>query len=135
MKAYSIDLRERIVAAAARGMPKTEIAATFKVSRSTVTRLIARRRRDEHDTLAATPPPGRLRTLPSSQHLALWAQLEANPDATIEAHTRLWNTTHGTALSQWTVGRAIRRLGWTRKKSRWAPPNGTKQPGTRTETG
>jgi transposase len=75
--------------------------------------------------LAAQRPSGRRRTIPPTQHAALWAQLEADPDATIALHTERWNATHGTTLSQWTVGRAIRRLGWTRKKRRWVPPSAT----------
>jgi transposase len=58
----------------------------------------------------------------------LWAQLEANRDATLATHTRLWNEAHGITLSAWTVGRAIRRLGWTYKKRRWVPPNAQSSP-------
>ncbi|MDP9314899.1 MAG: IS630 transposase-related protein [Chloroflexota bacterium] len=125
MKAYSIDLRQRIVAAVERGMARTQVAATFGVSLSTIKRLLARKRRNAADALAATPPPGRSRTIPAAHHAALWAQLEAHPDATIATHTELWNAAQGTAVSQWTVGRAIRRLGWTRKKKRWQPPSAT----------
>ncbi len=128
MKAYSIDLRQRIVAATERGMSKTEVAATFGVSLSTIKRLVARRRRNTTDDLAAKVPPGRRRTILPEQQAALWAQLEANRDATIETHARLWNEVHGTSVSQWTVGRAIRRLGWTYKKRRWVPPNATSRP-------
>ncbi len=123
MKAYSVDLRQRIVAAANRGMPRVEIATTFGVSLSTVQRLVARRRQNAQDDLIAQSPPGRRRTLSPEHHAALWAQLEANADATIEQHTHLWNKTHEAAVSQWTIGRALRRLGWTRKKRRWVPPS------------
>ena len=132
MKAYSLDLRRRIVAAAARGMARAEIAITFGVSLSTIQRLLARQRRNPQDTLAAQTPPGRRRTITPDQHAALWAQLEANRDATIAAHTQLWNATHQTSVSQWTVGRAIRRVGWTRKKRRWEPPSGMRLPELRT---
>ena len=125
MKAYSIDLRQRIVAAVERGMRHNDVAATFEVSRSTIKRLLARKRRNATDELAATPPPGRPRTVQPEHHAAVWAQLEAHPDATIAAHTQLWNAAQGAAVSQWTVGRAIRRVGWTRKKSRWQPPSAT----------
>ena len=117
MKAYSIDLRQRIVAAVERGMRRAEVARTFGVSESTIKRLVARRR-DAADDLTAGRPSGRRRTLTLEQHAALWTQLEANPDATIETHTRFWNQAHGTSVSQWTMGRAIRRLGWTYKKRR-----------------
>ena len=129
MKAYSTDLRQRIVAATERGMAQTEVAATFGVSLSTIKRLVARRRRNTSDDLAAKVPPGRRRTILPEQQAALWAQLEANRDATIETHARLWSEVHGTRVSQWTIGRAIRRLGWTYKKRRWEPPNATSRPG------
>jgi len=99
----------------------------FAVSPSTVKRLLTRRH-NPADDLAATSPPSRRRTIPADQHAALWTQLDAQPDATIAEHTVLWNATYGTSLSQWTIGRAIRRLGWTRKKRRWVPPSGTSRP-------
>ncbi len=135
MKAYSIDLRQRIVAAVERGMPRDEVAATFRVSLSTIKRLLVRKRRNPDDALAATPPPGRPRTIQAEHPAALWAQLAAHPDATIATHTDLWNAAHGATVSQWTVGRAIRRVGWTRKKSRWQPPSVTSRPERRIGNG
>ncbi len=126
MKAYSLDLRQRIVAAATRGMAGAEIATSFGVSLSTVQRLRARKRRDAEDTLAAQPPPGRRRMITPDQHAALWTQLEAHRDATIAVHTQLWNASQATSVSPWTVGRAIRRLGWTRQKRQWVPPSVTR---------
>jgi transposase len=123
MKAYSVDLRQRILAAVDRGMGRAEVAATFGVSLATIKRFVALRRMQPD--LAAQRPSGRRRPIPPTQHAALWAQLEADPDATIALHTERWNATHGTTLSQWTVGRAIRRFGWTRKKRRWVPPSAT----------
>src|SRR4028119_1188024 len=101
MKAYSIDLRQRVVAAVDCGMPKVEVATIFGVSLSTITRLVARRRQDTTDDLAAKAPPGRRRTIPPAQYAALWAQLEANRDATIETHAQLWNAAHRATLSPW----------------------------------
>lgn len=120
MKAYSVDLRERIVAAVESGTPREQVAQTLRVSLSTIKRLLARRRRDAADDLAPRRAPGRPRTIPPEQHAALEAQLAAHPDATVAAHAALWNAAQGTTLSAWTVGRAIRRLGWTYKKTRTA---------------
>ena len=39
---------------------------------------------------------------------------------TLEQHCDLWEQTHGERVSRWTMSRAIKRLGWTRKKSRMA---------------
>ena len=116
-------------------MTRSEVATTFGVSLSTIKRLLARRRRDATDPLAAQVPPGRRRTITPDQHAALWAQLEQYPDVTIATHTALWHAAHGTGLSQWTVGRAIRQLGWTRKKRRWEPPSATSRPAPRIGNG
>jgi transposase len=44
MKAYSVDLRQRILAAVDRGMGRAEVAATFGVSLATIKRFVALRR-------------------------------------------------------------------------------------------
>ena len=43
-------------------------------------------------------------------------QLEAHPDATLEQHGSLWERWQGMKVSEAPMSRAIRRLGWTRKK-------------------
>jgi transposase len=40
MKAYSVDLRERVVAAVRRGMPKAQAARTFGVGATSVKRYV-----------------------------------------------------------------------------------------------
>lgn len=52
-----------------------------------------------------------------AQHEELRKQVAACPDATIAEHTEQWNASHSTCFSPSTVGRAIRRLALTRKKS------------------
>lgn len=135
MKAYSVDLRERVVAAVDKGLSKRDVAETFGVGLATVKRWVARRKRDPDDDLAARVAPGQAPSIGPEHAQALTAQLAANPTATAERHARLWNEAHGTSLSQWTLGRAIRRLGWTRKKGRWEPPSETRQPGASTGSG
>ena len=39
-----------------------------------------------------------------------------NPDLTLEAHCQCWESTHGMWVDHTTMSRAIRRVGWTRKK-------------------
>nr|MDQ3834663.1 hypothetical protein [Actinomycetota bacterium] len=62
--------------------------------------------------------PGRIPTIGKSveQRRALWAQLESNVDATLERHCELWEERQGAKVSISTMSRAIRKLGWTRKK-------------------
>ena len=104
-----------------RGMPRQDVVTTFDVSLATIKRWLVRRR--TRADLAPSAPPGRRRAILPEQEATLWAQLEANHDATIETHARLWNEASTASVRQWTVGRAIRRLGWTYKKRRWEPPN------------
>jgi transposase len=92
--------------------------ARFGVGLSTINRWIACRRAGE-----LTPqPPGRPSTISRQDYADLWAQLEANPRATLEMQARLWNASHQVSASPWIIGRAIHRLGWVRRKRRWVPP-------------
>jgi transposase len=43
-------------------------------------------------------------------------QLQAHDDATLEQHCAMWEQAHDERVSRWTMSRAIKRLGWTRKK-------------------
>lgn len=115
MKAYSVDLRQRVLAALDRGMQRHEVIHTFGVSSGTVKRLL--RKQQQGSDLAPQTSPGRPPTITPAAYPALRAQLAAHPDATFAAHAARWNAAHGTTLSQWTLGRVIRRLGWTRKKN------------------
>lgn len=117
MKAYSVDLRERVLAALDRGLSREEVVSTFGVSLASLKRWHATRR----DTGAFAPRPatgGTQPTITSTHDEQLRAQVAAFPDATLEEHATRWNAAHGTSITQWTIGRAIRRLGLTRKKSR-----------------
>jgi transposase len=114
MKAYSIDLRERVLAAHARGMSRRELIETFQVGQGSITRWL-RQQRTTGD-LSPGVPPGRARSIPSDKEAALRFQLEAAPDATLAEHAAQWQADHGTSLSSWTIARAMRRLGVSRKK-------------------
>jgi transposase len=115
MKGYSVDLRQRVLAAVTQGLPQQQVAQTFGVSIGTIKRLIHKHRTGAD--LTPQSPPGRRATISPDQYPALRAQLDAQPDATFAQHAAVWNAVHSTSLSQWTLGRAIRRMGWTRKKS------------------
>src|SRR5947209_4783901 len=96
MRAYSQDLRQRILHAVDQGKPRAEIIKTFEVSRATIKRYLKLRR--ETGDVKPKAIPGR----PSKKGLALLArlqsQLDAYPDATLEEHCQVWRTTaHGPA--------------------------------------
>lgn len=117
MKAYSVDLRERVLSALDRGMSRSEVVSTFQVSLASLKRWYAARR-DTGDFSPQHPSGGFEPTITPDQHEHLRTQVAAFPDATLAEHATRWNAVHATTLSQWTIGRAIRLLGLTRKKSR-----------------
>jgi transposase len=125
VKAYSIDMRERVLQALDKGYPRTEIVKLFGVSRATIKRYLKRRR--ETGDVSVRPIPGRPSKKFAPLQSGLVAQLQAYPDVTLGKHCQIWEQEHGLRVSTTTMGRAIRRVGWTRKKKRWVPPNATKR--------
>ncbi len=115
MRAYSADLRERIVGAVAAGVPQRTVAARFGVALATVGNY--RRLRRATGGLAPRPRPGGVPAIGPAQYPALRAQLAAVPDATLAEHCATWATAQGSAVSVSTMWRTIGRLGWTVKKN------------------
>ncbi|GCE18184.1 IS630 transposase-related protein [Dictyobacter kobayashii] len=114
MRAYSYDLRQRILRAVDQRKPRAEIMKTFAVSRSTIKRYL-KLRRETGDV-----KPKAILGCPSKKgaalHAGLLPHLEAHPDATLAEHCQFWEATHGIEVSSATMSRAITRLNWTRKK-------------------
>src|SRR5713226_3095291 len=127
MKAYSQDLRQRVLRAVDQGHTQAEIANIFAISVATIKRYLKQHRETGHVEPKAIP--GRPATKGAVLQMGLRAQLEAQPDARLEDHCRLWGDTHGMQVSTASISRAITRLGWTRKKRRWWPVNGMKRRG------
>ena len=125
MKAYSQDLRERVLRAVDSGMPRAEIIKTLAVSQATIKRYLKQRREMGHVQPKAIP--GRPAHKGAALQAGLLAQLEAHRDARLEDHCQQWEAEHGVPVSTATMSRAIRRLGWTRKKSRWQPANAARR--------
>src|SRR5579862_5265016 len=124
MKAYSPDLRSRIVAAVDAGMSKAEAARPFDVALSSVKRYV--RQQATTGSLAPAPRPGRTPLIRSHQLEAVRAQLRDDPAAYLDEHCALWKQSCGYEVSRITMSRAIRRAGFTRKKGRWVPVSGTR---------
>jgi transposase len=137
MRAYSTDLKERLVRAVAEGQPMRAAARRFGVAVTTVKRAVVQQR--ETGSLERKPIPGRPRAIRGAQEAVLRARLAAAPDATVLEHCAWWAEQSGQELSEPTMWRAIRRLGWTHKKKAWqrasvtrwsAPPGGQRWPPT-----
>lgn len=114
MKAYSQDLRERVMRAVDRGYRRTDIIKLFGISRATIKRYLRQRR--ETGQMSRKPIPGRPPSKSAPLQTGLVKQLEAYPDATLEMHCQFWEQTQGMRVSTSTVSRVIKRIGWTRKK-------------------
>jgi transposase len=114
MKAYSKDLRLRVLAAVERGMPRAQVAKTFGVSVSSIKRYV--RLREQTGDVQPKPipgPPARKRMILEEE---LPAQVRLNPELTLEEHCELFEETHGVEVSAATVSRALKRLGLPLKK-------------------
>lgn len=116
MKQYPADFRDRLLRALDAGLARAEAARAFGVSERTIQRW--QRRRRETGAAAPAPRPGRPPRLGAAGSPALEAQLRATPDATLAEHCDRWAAATGARVSPATMSRAVRRLGWTLKKSR-----------------
>src|SRR5215831_13425793 len=114
MRAYSTDLKERLVRAVAEGQPMREAARRFGVAVTTVKRAVVPQR--ETGSLERKPIPGYPRRIGPDLEVVLRARLAAAPDATVLEHCAWWAEQYGQRLSEATMWRAIHRLGWTHKK-------------------
>ena len=121
MKAYSEDLRRKIVDALnKRGMPKSEAASLFGVSLSSVKRFA----RMERDGLSLAPrkPPGRPPKSNDTIRRLLSEDLADRPAATAKERRRYLERMTGESMSDSTLRRLVRRLGHSRKKDHPSPP-------------
>ena len=125
MKAYSLDLRERVAAACAQpGRTVLRVAAQFSVSVSFVEKLLHRQRTT--GSVAALPPhPGPAPELDGRARDELRACLRQEPDATLAELGTWLAAIGGPAVSTTTLWRAVQALGWRRKKRACTPPSAT----------
>ena len=113
MRAYSMDLRERVVAAVDRGMTQDQAAAIFGVSVNTVGRYLTRRRNT--GSLAPTayrhgPRPEKKARLQAWLPARLPARLQVAADATLTEHAAAFTAEEGLVVSLATMSRAITTL-------------------------
>ena len=120
MKAYSVDLRQRVLAACEDGMGTAEAAETFQVSEAWV-RQVKPRFRDRGEVAPRTQARHGPKPALDGDHDRLRAEVRDHPGRTpAEYRDRL-----GLAVGPLTVWRALRRLGLTDKKSPSGRPSRT----------
>ncbi len=123
MRAYSEDLRKKIVAAIERGMPKAQAARLFDVSLSSVKRYSRTAR--EGGSLEPRKSPGRPRKADETSQALLERDVEERPAATISQRRRFLEHVTGRTLSDSTLRRLMKRLGFTQKNGQWERWNET----------
>jgi transposase len=117
MKAYSEDLRTKILEALDRGMPKSKAARAFGVSRSSVKRYAAARR--EGRSLAPRKHPGSKPKLDERATKLLEADVEERPAITLEDRCRFLKEMAGVSVSESTLSRLLRKMGFVPKDGVW----------------
>ncbi len=123
MNAYSEDLRKKIVEALRRGAGKSEAARSFGVSLSSVKRYA--KLSEGGRTLAPKKRPGSRPKIGEGARRLLEADLEARPTATLSERRAYLGRVAGVEVSEPTLSRVLKRLGWSRKKDRWERTSAT----------
>jgi transposase len=124
MDAYSEDLRQKIVQAVQqRRMTKSEAARVFGVSRSSVKRYV--KAVCEGRSLTPGKAPGKRPKLDEKARRLLEADLEERPFAKLSERQEYLREVSGVLVSESTLSRVIRQMGFGRKKGRWVRVNAT----------
>ena len=124
MNAYSEDLRKKIIEAVERGTPKAEAARAFGVGISSVKRYDVAAYRQGR-SLAPKKRPGSRPKMDEGARRLLEADLEDRPAATLPERREFLERAAGVRVSDSTVSRMLKRLGWSRKKGRWVRASAT----------
>src|SRR5215216_2947192 len=101
MKAYSVDLREKIVAVVGRGMSKAQAARTFGVGATSVKRYV--KLAEEGKPLTPGKAPGKKGKLDRSAMKLLEEDLRARPAVTYEKRADLLCELLGVRVSKATI--------------------------------
>ena len=123
MKAYSEDLRQKIVEATERGVSKAQAARLFNLSLSSVKRYARLAR--QGGSLAPGKGSGRPPKINESAKQLLEKDVQERSAATISERRRFLEHLTGESLSDSTVGRMLKRMGFSQKNGRWGRSNGT----------
>jgi len=122
-KVYSVDLRERVLQSLDDGMSKMTAHRTFRVSRSSIDRWLALR----EQTGSVLPRASRAGRPSLLRGAAFEAFVHRYEHATLDEMAQAWQEETGVLLSDMAFSRALRALGWTRKKRVGALASATKR--------
>ena len=125
MKAYSIDLRKRVLAAYDSGKYRlNHIAKQFQVT----TRWIQKLRQQRHQEGSIAPRPQNQGRKPAFRGVNLEqlnSFVEENPDSTLEEIKECFSGKVNCSIVA--IHSALKRLGWRYKKNRYVPASKTER--------
>ena len=116
MKAYSLDLRQRVVAAYEHGTNSiAQVAQQFNVGTTFIKKMLRQKR--EHGSIAPLAHGGgRQPALSDKEHRLLRQQVKAQPDISLSELQAHLASTARVQTSLPTIHRSLRRSGLSRKK-------------------
>ncbi len=117
MNAYSEDLRQKVVQALGRGISKSQAARLFGVSLSSVKRYAKLAR--EGSSLSPKKGGGRPPKVDEDATKLLEEDVKERPAITVSNRRCFLEHITGKSLSDSTVRRLLKRLGFSRKKGLW----------------
>jgi transposase len=124
MDAYSEDLRRKIVQALQQQrMNKSEAARAFGVSLSSVKRYA--KAAAEGRSLSPGKAPGKKPLLDEKARRLLEADVQQRPFAKLADRQYYLKKVAGVWVSESTLSRTLRKMGFGRKKGRWVPVSET----------
>lgn len=125
MRAYSLDLRHRILEALQNGATRQETGQRFCVSLATVKRY--KRQWQAHQSLEPKPIPGRPALIKAEQHQEFAELVASRSDWTLEALGEAWQHITGIKPTVSVLSDTCQRLKITRKKRVDFPENETRK--------
>jgi len=124
MRAYSEDLRRKVVQAVEqRGMSKSQTARLFGISLSSVKRYA--RLASQGESLTPRKGGGRPPKADETTRKLLEEDIRRRPAATVADRRHFLESFAGRSLSEPTLRRLLKRMGFSRKKGVWGRWNET----------
>lgn len=129
MRAYSLDLRERVVTAYEKGEHTiAEIANRFSVGQTFLKKMLRQKR--QNGSVERLPHrAGAKKVLSEASHRWLALQIKKQPDATLCELQEQLHLEKKVQVSPATLSRALRQLGLPRKKNRLSQASATTEKG------
>ena len=125
-KAYSVDLRLRVLAAIDSGVSKMQVHQSFQISRSTIDDWL--RLREQSGSVQDAPrQQGSSRALGAQE--GFMAFVQRHQHSTLEQMRQAWRQQTQQSLSTMSFSRALRQHGYTRKKRAICTARGVLQNG------